>query len=98
MADTNCAGPFIPYLEPAEPLADPLPSSGEEILLHFEGTVQGDHDVDRAFSGDTVNVKVEVRLPMLGRRVSGAPSFEVTEAKLDWSWGAGSSFDDEDEP
>jgi len=98
MANTNCTGPFIPYLESSESLSEPLPDSGEEILLQFEGSVQGDHDEDRPFSGDTVDVKVEARLPMLGRRLSGAPSFKVTEAQLDWSWGAGSSSDDEDEP
>lgn len=98
MAQTNCTGPFISYLEPSQPLTEGLPSSSEEILLQFEGNVQGDHDEDRPFSGDAVDVKVEARLPMLGRRLSGAPSFEVTEAKLDWSWAAGSSPDDEDEP
>lgn len=94
MAETNCTGPFRPYLEVAEVLADPLPLIGEDIVLEFVGNVQGEHDMERGFFGDTVDVEVEARLTMYGRRLAGTPAIKVTSAELDWSWANGGN----DEP
>lgn len=97
MAETNCTGPFIPYLEPSEPLEEPLPNSSDEMSLQYEGNVQGDHDNERPFSGDSIDVTVEVRLTMLGRRLTGAPVFEILDAQVNWSWAVGGSTITEDQ-
>jgi len=55
------------------------------MSLQFEGNVQGDHDNERPFSGDPVDVTVEVRLPMLGRRLTAASVFKILDAQVDWS-------------
>lgn len=94
MADTNCYGPFEACLEATTVLPDVLPSISEALRLEFVGKVQGDSDPERGFSGDSVNVTVEVRLIMRGRRLAGGmPVMRVLEAALDWSW-AGSDEDD----
>lgn len=96
MAETNCTGPFMAYMEVASPLAEPLPPPGDVIVIDYEGTVDGDQDTDRPFSGDSVDVKAQVRLLLLGRRLTGQPEVEILEAALDWSWAVGDEADEAD--
>lgn len=95
MADTNCAGAFTATMETASVPAGPLPPAGQAIVLEFSGTVEGDGDQDRPFSGDTVNVRAEARLPLIGRRLFGEPEISIVDANLDWSWAIDENSDDE---
>lgn len=94
MAETNCTGPFMAYMQVASSLSEPLPPSGNIIVIDYEGTVDGDQDTERPFSGDSVDVKAQARLQLLGRRLTGQPEVEIIQAALDWSWDVGGDADE----
>jgi len=84
MADTNTTGPWEANLDPAGATSPPF-RIGDAFELGYEGTVKGDNDPDRPFSGDTVNVTVQVLLTCAGRRlIVGPPRIEVLSAELDF--------------
>lgn len=84
MADTNTTGEWRVYLDPAGTASPPF-KIGDALELEYEGTVEGENDPDRPFSGDTVNVKVQVLLNCVGiRLLAGPPRIEVLSAELDF--------------
>ncbi|WP_313178382.1 hypothetical protein [Massilia sp.] len=84
MANTNCTGPWEEHLEFVGSSFDTPAEVGTLFKIDYEGHVQGEQDRDRPYSGHSVNVSVELRFGIVGKRLfAGPPDIEVVGASLD---------------
>lgn len=84
MANTNCVGPWEEHLEFSGSSFDRPAEADTLFRIDYEGHVQGEQDRDRPYSGHSVNVAVELRFRIEGKRLfAGPPDIEVVGASLD---------------
>lgn len=84
MANTNCTGPWQEHLEFAGSSFDTPAKVDTLFKIEYEGHVQGEQDRDRPYSGHSVDVSVELRFIIVGKRLfAGPPDIEVVAASLD---------------
>lgn len=87
MANTNSAGPWEAYMEFVGSSIDSPAWSGAFLQLDYAGTVTGDADTDRAYSGHVVKATGQVFLKRLGKRlVVGLPKITIGNAALDFGY------------
>lgn len=87
MANTNCTGPWEEHLEFAGSSFDTPAEVDTVFKIDYEGYVQGEQDRDRPYSGHSVNVAVELRFSIVGKRLfAGPPDIEVIGASLDYGY------------
>lgn len=94
MANTNCTGPWDAYLEFSGSSINAAAQVGDQFEIDYEGQVQGEQDPDRMYFGHQVNVTIQLRFEMAGKRLfNGPPKIEVMGAVLDDEY-----FSDDDAP
>jgi hypothetical protein len=87
MANTNCTGPWETYLEFAGSSIDTPAEIGALLKIDYQGHVQGEQDPDRLYNGHSVNVAVQLRFGIVGKRlVLSPPKIEVVGAELDYGY------------
>lgn len=84
MADTNCTGPWETHLDFSGSSIDTPAKVGEFFEIDYEGHVDGDQDLDRPYSGHSVDVSLKASFRIIGRRLfTGPPKIKVNGASLD---------------
>jgi hypothetical protein len=84
MANTNCTGPWETQLEFSGSSIDTPAKVGEFFQIDYEGQVEGDPDLERPYSGHSVDVSLKASFRIIGRRLfAGPPKIEILGASLD---------------